>query len=672
MADISFDDLIPTKAGQPTAAAPAPAMTFDDLIPQEASSQPSAQPQRVGRHMTFEEGQALLDQEGAQGSVGAALTGLVDGVPIAGPAMLGGAQRGAAALSSLINDRSYDQNLQQAQALTSEAQEKHPYITTGANVAGAIGGTIPMVAAAPAAFGGGAGSLALRSGISMLSGGAVGGADAGVRSDWDADAMTNGALWGGGMGLTGPTVGKAVGSGVRAVTNAIRDRMVAKAAGTTSGALSNAARAMEADGIDAAALRSRLNELGPNGMIADVGPNLQGQAAALANMPGPGQQIMRTALDARHAGANARIGSTIDETLGPNVIPSRVDASIAESQRALSPLYDEAMRNARAVDTTPIAHELESQAVNLRGDAQKAVQRIRSMLNVVDTDVLDPNPGTLFQTRQAIDGMMTTEANPAALRAMAAARSKIDDELTKAVPGIKDADAAYAQLARQREGLQRGQTVLSSGREAPRPAELAQEVYEGAQPQGRLLGPSAVPFRMSQGARAEVDRIVGGNANDVAALNRLIKSEGDWNRDRLASLFGEEKADRLFKVLDNERTFAKTRDFATGNSATAGRQQAMKDLGGSGEGLGFRDVYAAGGAAGVARQAGVKAVDKVFGALLYKRRLAGNASLAEAITSNQDEIVDALAKIGTRAAPSPSIDLVVKSLLLGGGTSGAR
>ncbi|WP_457661853.1 hypothetical protein [Sinorhizobium medicae] len=252
----------------------------------------------------------------------------------------------------------------------------------------------------------------------------------------------------------------------------------------------------------------------------------------------------------------------------------------------------------------------------MRGDAQRALQRVRGMLNVNGQDVVSNDPRVVFQTRQAIDGVLATEANPKVISALTETRQMLDDALTRAVPRIKEADAAYAELARQREAVQRGQSVLDHGRTAPRPSELAAEVQKGALPQGMQIGPSAVPLRLSQGARAEVDRILGSNANDIARLNKLVKSDGDWNRARLSQLFGQEKADRLFQVLDNELQFAKTRDVVTRNSETARRQQHIADLGGTEDPNFARNAYAAGGTSGAVRAAGVRLVDKLANSIM--------------------------------------------------------
>ncbi|WP_426238182.1 hypothetical protein [Pararhizobium sp. DWP1-1-3] len=633
-------------------------------------------PQRSGQHLSFEDGAALVDREermsGVNGATGAALTGILDGVPIAGPVLLGTAQRGAAGLSSLINGEDYATNLKEAQALTETAQEQHPNVTMGANLVGAVGGTLPMIAAAPAAFGGGAGNLFMRSLAAAGSGSAVGGADQAVRSGGNPDAVIDGMKWGGGTGLFGPVTGKVVGAGARAAMDRLKLGRVAKAAGTKASTVAKLAKAIMGDGMDETAMRARLDTLGPNGMIADLGPNLQGQAGALASMPGRAQEIMRSALDTRNTGANARIGAAVDDSMGRNVIPSEVQGNIAANQRAVGPAYGQAFENAPRYDMTPIADDIDLSVSRLRGPAQTALRRVRGMLNIEGTEQLSADPSVMFQTRQAIDGMLTGEVDPKVINALSEVRQQLDDGLIRAVPRIKEADASYAELARQNDALTRGQTVLDHGRTAPRPAELAQEFEHGALPQGRQIGPSAAPLRLRQGARAEVDRILGSNANDVAKLNNLIKSEGDWNRDRLATLFGQDRADRLFQVLDNERTFAGTRQSVMMNSETARRQAHRAELGGEGDPNFTRNAFAAGGLSGTARATGVKAADKIMNMIVGSRREAANASLAEAMVTNRAAMVDALAKAQRSGGNPALVEALTKSILLGGGTARAR
>lgn len=634
-----------------------------------------------GQHVSFEEGQALLADEdqrrrmkGASGAVGAALTGFADGVPIAGPALLGAGQRGAAIASTVMNGGTYDENLKQAQDITQQAQDEHPYLTTGANIAGATAGTIPLVMAAPAAFGAGSGGLLVRSGLSGLSGGAIGEADRAVRSDNYGAEIGTGFRDGLVMGLAGPTIGKAVGAGARTIADAVRNRSAALKVGINPQALNLIRRAALDDGLDAAAIQARLTDMGPDAILADLGPNLQHQAGALAATPGRAQEIVRTALADRQAGANARIGAAIDDSLGPrSVVPSEVDATIRANQEALGPQYGEVFNRPTRYDFTAITDDLEKSIQNSRGDAQRGLQRVRDMMNVHNTNQVTTDPRVAFETRQAIDGMLTTETNPKVIGALSETRQMLDDALRASVPRIKEVDANFAELARQREALQRGQTVLASGREAPRPSELVKEVQDGALPRNMQIGPSAVPLRLSQGTRAEVERIVGNNANDVVALNRLIKGEGDWNRERLATLFGQDKADRLIKAVENERIFADTANTVTRNSETAARQAAQAELGGrSSRGFGAVDSFKAGGIRGAARAAAVDKVSKIWADVASKTPKV-REELGRALVDRQrDAIINALLMTQGKGSIPASVDKVTKALLIGMGASGAR
>ncbi len=634
---------------------------------------------RAGRHLSFEEGQALLDAEeeqkraqGSSGATGAALTGLVDGVPILGPLMLGGAQRAAAGISTLTSGGAYDERLKQAQDITRSAQEAHPYVTTGANVAGAVGGTLPAAMAAPVAFGGGPGHIMARSIYSMLTGGGIGAADSAVRSEGDAAQTLEGLGKGAGMGFIGPTAGKVIGAGANKLLQLFRDGSAAKAAGTTRYAASKLQEAFDADSLDIPTAQTRLAALGPEGMVADIGDNIRGRTAALANMPGPANPVVRDALEARRAGANARIRSSVDENLGRNIVPSEVIDDIAANQQALSPAYEEAFRGARPYDISPVAADLDLSISRLRGPAQRKLQQVRGMLNVEGADTLSSNPRVHFETRQAIDGMMASEADPKVIRALSEARQMIDDSLADAVPGLKEIDGRYAELGRQKDAIGRGQQVLDDGRTSPRPSELAAEVEAGAQPGPFQVGPSAVPLRLSQGARAEVDRILGTNANDVQRLNRLIRTEGDWNRDRLATLFGQDTAARLFGVLENELQFARTRDFVTGNSATSGRQQHTAALGGSPDPAVIRQAYAAGGVPGAVRGAGLKLADKFFNTIMNGHTQAKNKALAELLVSNRPELLNLMAPKGLTPQRQRLIEQMTQSILLGGGMTRSR
>jgi hypothetical protein len=135
--------------------------------------------------------------------------------------------------------------------------------------------------------------------------------------------------------------------------------------------------------------------------------------------------------------------------------------------------------------------------------------------------------------------MIANEVDPNTIRVLTQTRAAVDDGLARAAPGIKDVDAQFAELSRQSAALQRGSQVLDGGKTAIRPVELADEIAQGALPQGTQIGPSAAPVRLRQGARAEVDRLVGTNVNDLNTLERKIGTPQDWNSQKLETVFGE-------------------------------------------------------------------------------------------------------------------------------------
>lgn len=328
----------------------------------------------------------------------------------------------------------------------------------------------------------------------------------------------------------------------------------------------------------------RLAQMGEGAVYADLTPGLQARAAAIATMPGDGQKTIIDALSARRAGSNARIMADVDETLGPATIPSRMAAENTANKQALGQQYDTLFQgpDVKAVDSSPIALNLDSLMVNERGGAQSAAKKVRGWLNVTGTDELDPNPYTLFRTRNAIDKAMPNETDGGAIAVYSEARRQIDELLAPAVPGLKELDGQYAELARQGDAVQTGQQLLDTGRTAARPSDVEEMMTTGALPQGAQIGPSAVPLRLRQGARADIDRIIGTNIRDINAMKRIVAGDGNWNRDKLASTFGEDKAAKLLAILEREAAFNATEQLALAGSRTQVLKAAQEDIMGAG------------------------------------------------------------------------------------------
>ena len=157
-------------------------------------------------------------------------------------------------------------------------------------------------------------------------------------------------------------------------------------------------------------------------------------------------------------------------------------------------------------------------------------------------------------------------------------------------------------------------------------------------PQGEQIGPSAAPTRIKQGARAEIDRLVGTHANDLNALERKLGTPQDWNSQKFAEVFGEGPHASVMETLINNRRFRQTYQDIVQNSQSAQRLMSAKAMEGSEGGQVSKDTTLTG--------LGLRALNAVA------RAIAGASS-----SSTKNEIGEILAKQG------PDVQRIARQLL---------
>jgi len=488
---------------------------------------------------------------------------LLRGVPFAGeftPRLIAG---GMAA----TGNGSYADNLAMEQARTRTFDEDSPLTSTGAKVAGAVGSTL---AAAPAAAGSSVAQTLLGVGgktlpQAMVRGGIAGAAQGLASGAGSTEDLTNVPQAGMDAGKSG-LIGLGLGTFIPAAVGGV-GQLVDKAMNSGKDALSPLARQtrsfLERQFLDPARVQAQkadIATLGPNGMLADVSPEWQMVARGAAARPGSRSPVV-DALRGRDAGKNARLGQTVDAELGPAPTPSWQDARIKGNQQALGPYYDRSLAGQPPIDVNVgLLQRVDDALLNAKGEEKAVLGEIRDTL-LLQNGQPDINARGVHGTRKALDLLSEKyQANPKKGAIIAGFRSDVDKALKGTVERFGRLDKAYAEMANQREMLDKGQTVFDTGRSAIRPEELNTVLTNNRPASNRML---------SAGARAEVDRIVGTNANDVAKLNQLLKGEGDWNRDKLRMLFGQEKADKVLNVLDAERRMEGTFRTVVGGSQTA-------------------------------------------------------------------------------------------------------
>ncbi|PYE88767.1 hypothetical protein [Phyllobacterium leguminum] len=463
----------------------------------------------------------------------------------------------------------YNQALDIQQSKDKAFQEEHPYVNTGLNIAGGVAATVPLIAAAPAAFGAGGGTglggLAKNIGAGAMSGAGIGAADAGVRSDYDPSAMKQGLMYGGMLGGAAPIAGRAIGKGIAALTGPSPSR--AQQAFT---------RAAAADGVDD--VPARLAQMGPDAMPMDLGPNLQSYAGALAGTPGRAQEMVRSAVSQRQAGAGQRVSSSLDDALGQNVdTVALADDIIARRSAAAKPLYD-------AAYSKPVPFSKELEELLRRPTVGKALKKAQGLAadegitsqqwfaNVSDDGSVAlrnvPDVRQLDLTKRALDDMISSAqraGNNNEARIFIQQKDLLTKMVDKAVPEYAQARKAFSGPAAVLDALEEGRAIFKN---QMTPNQIRTQLLK--------MG-DAEREAFVQGGRSAIADTMGTARND--ALKGIQTFESGYNKEKLALLVGKDQADQMLKSLDAERAFRLSRDSVTGNSETFARAQAMKYIG---------------------------------------------------------------------------------------------
>lgn len=571
----------------------------------------------------------------------------------------------------------YDKALEIQRRKDTEFDESNPATSTALKLGGGVMSAGALLRAAPVAGNyvlGNMGRTTLgKVGATTAAGAATGlvqgfGAGEDTFEDRGKQALKEGAIG----AVLGPAM-MPVAAGVNYAVKGAKDYLTPRVSDALTGMNKKALKYLEkelADPAKVAMQQAELDKLGPEAMLSDVSPDWLGVARGASTRPGTRDDIVNALME-RSKQANTRLGADVRQNLGDAVIPSQVKAGIEDSQRVVGQLYDPLFENARAVDTTDLANNLDAAAVNLRGPAQEALRRVRGYLNIPGEQVLDPNPRALFESRQAIDGLITNETNPKVAQQLTQARQEIDGLLSEAVPQIKDVDAQYAELARQNQAMDMGRPVLNNEASALRPAEVDNMLTEGALPQGTQIGPSGVPLRIKQSTRAEIERAIGTKANDTTALRNIVRGEGDWNRSKLGMMFGDENADRALAAIDRETVFNDTANRVTRGSDTAMANRFGDFLDDTAK---PRTIPGDTTLTGLALKGGKGIAD----ALLRENADSAASRFAEQIGSlsvakgdSRDAIVQALMQRGERlqSINDPKMQELIRALVQGGGRS---
>lgn len=320
------------------------------------------------------------------------------------------------------------------------------------------------------------------------------------------------------------------------------------------------AEALERDGLTPDEAVAKLQALGPNARLADLGENLSGLARAATAKPGPARTKAKDFLEERQSGQTDRLINTAG--LG-NVREFKqwFASTVKDRQSKAAPLYKEAYDapldltspQMQALMKRPTMRSALNDAVKILKDEGGGTGHVRVMDAAKRN--LDDRIGS------AIRGGKREEA-----RRLSMMKRELVDEIDRQVPAYKQARDTYAGEASMRDAAQTGRNIMTRKMDLDEVELVVQAMGEGER-------------RMFQAGvlRGLVDKLEG-TATGRNAAGKLIESPRA--REVLRIAFPDEAAfNTLFRAAEAESQFSKTRGFVRGGSPTARIQAEGASLG---------------------------------------------------------------------------------------------
>lgn len=477
----------------------------------------------------------------------------------------------------------YKNSLAQQEGMDALYAKDHPIANAAGNIVGGVAATVPMIAAAPAVMGASSTApLAQNMLLGGLSGAGIGAADAGVRTDGDLRSMGKSALIGGGLGVAGPAVAKGAGWVGNKLVSGISKL-------TPSGAASNnlkAALAASGKTPDDIALEMATN---PRLTAMDVDPNIQQIGSNLANQNGPSRSVLKSAVDARTAGAKGAVEGAFDSAMGQTPdVKAYLDSLKQTAKTNASKGFTDALSNAKPVDVSPVIDAIDakinpgingvvSQGSELpQGPVEQALARVKALLTNGKETLTDPQ--RLHQIQSDLRVQADTLAKSAngqdklVAKALNDVRQNIVGQIDDAAGGkYRPAQKQYATDMSIEDAFDKGRTILNGGTSSDAALMNRPEYWQDWM---KNASPDEVKAARL-GARVAIDNQIN-SVRSAAAKGAAVPDVG-FNRDRLEILIGKKETDRLAKVLSDEQRIAYTNNRLFGNSATAERT-AVNDL----------------------------------------------------------------------------------------------
>lgn len=401
-----------------------------------------------------------------------------------------------------------------------------------------------------------------------------------------------GAGFGAGVGAVAPMIARGVGNAINYGANRGAP-LPAVLQPFERGAVNRVADDIASSGLTPHRFAQQAQELGPQGMLLDMGEDLRGSAETLANTHGPQLPIVRGELNARRADAPDRIRAGVDAALGRDVnLGQFVDQRMQAARQAAAPYYEQFYNT-----SIPVTRDIQTVLENIPAGAFNRAQTLARADGYRQQFRLRP----VNDPMQAMTGVQRTrpEAVPTGLEYDYLKRA-VDDLARSADRGSNEA-RIYGNLARQlrttidthlnpqnpaQSSWAVARSIAGDGLEGREAAELGSNVFSSKRDPD-IVGEELANLSQAgqamyrRGARSDLRTIMGRAAtnfgtNGDATARRALNSE--FSRQNLVQIAGAQPANQLSRLVDAENRMAESFNEIMRNSATARRQAGQSRL----------------------------------------------------------------------------------------------
>lgn len=461
----------------------------------------------------------------------------------------------------------YNQTVQGERANIAQANQQHPYLSAGAELAGAVGSA---AATLPAGLAGGAArglpALGRYIGIGAAQGGLQG---AGTATGGVTDrlpAAGTGAVVGGAVGAALPYAVSGVSRMAQGVRNAFSPE---------SNVAADLGRALLRDQDTPQALAQRAAQLAADrpgvATLADAGgENVKGLVERVAQTPGAGRTQVVPALTTRQQGQMTRLADDLGQLTGTHRTATQaIEQTIQSRATAAQPLYDQAF-NFNARDVPELVHLWENATGSgwgksiLNGpDFRKTIQTEYGIRNPADAPLMVQ----IDAWKKQVDGLVgeaVRAGNGNRARVLGDMRDRVVEAVDHFNPAYGQARNAWAGPSKYMDAIEEGRNILSSRMGAE---EMASRF-------GGMTAAEQEAFRI--GAVSAIRGKMGSDAANLGDMTKYLRSP-DVRAKILSIMPDQQSAEAWTRRLDFEVGTSQLTGRALGNSATARRLAERQD-----------------------------------------------------------------------------------------------